>query len=104
MPLAAGKARGEPRWRVVLARLVLAVLVVYLLSLLGYGEYRLRSLDRDLAEATRRLGDLYRRNRELREEMSRLRSPAYVEERARTELGLVRDGEIPFAPGRLDER
>ncbi len=73
-------------------------LAAYLLALLVRGEGRLRALDRETAAVMRSLGRLYQRNAELREQWRRVRSPEYVEEKARGELGMIRRGEIPFLP------
>ncbi len=77
---------------------VVVFLAAYLLVLLVRVEGRLRSLDGETAAILGELGRQYRRNAELRELRRRVGSADYVEEQARGELGMIRRGEIPFAP------
>ncbi len=62
------------------------------------GQYaRTYALAREAAQLDQRRQTLVIRNEELREEIGRLQTDnAYIEHLARTELGLVRPGEIEF--------
>ncbi len=84
--------RRFPRRVVPLAALLLAALL-----LRAYGEsaltaYRLR---REAARLERQIQTMRLANAQLREEIRRLHTPAYIERLAREQLGLVRPGEIP---------
>jgi len=77
--------------------------VAWLLGLAGAGllafssaqaVLRLYHLTGQLAQLEHRRDALLRENRRLREELRRLKDPAYVERLAREQLGLVRPGEI----------
>ena len=98
-------------WKV---RLAIGVLVVLLLGLqvrLWYGEGSLGQvsmLKRQLAQQQAELADLRERNAMLRAEVDDLKSGlAAIEARARSELGLIREGETYFqlldAPEAPDE-
>ena len=87
----------------VLLFVVAAVFVVY--SAIGEkGFVRLNSMGRERDELRSRVGNLEKGNTDLAEEISLLRDdPATIEALARTELGMVREGEtiyiLPADPG-----
>jgi len=77
------------------ALLVLLVLLQYRLWV-GEGSLaEVNALKREIAEQTRELSQLRERNRALQAEVEDLRSGLdAVEERARSELGMVKEGEV----------
>ncbi len=85
------------------ARLLIGVLLVLLVLLqyrlwVGKGSLaEVRALERQLAEQQARITALEARNRALRAEVESLRKDDdAIEARARSELGLIRDGETYF--------
>ncbi len=81
------------------------ILIVVLLLLLLLLQYRLwvgegslaevHSLQQDIADQQAELEELRQRNRALQAEVSNLKQGLdAIEERARSELGMIRDGEI----------
>ena len=78
-----------------LALFALLVLIQYPLWLGKGGWMRVREAERQLAVQDRTNGDLVARNAKLAAEVQDLREGAgAVEERARYELGMVKDGEL----------
>ena len=85
------------------ARLLIGVLMVLLILLqyrlwVGKGSLaEVRALERQLAEQQARITALEARNQALRAEVESLRKDDdAIEARARSELGLIRDGETYF--------
>ena len=78
-------------------RLVLAVMTVVLVTGLvigGNGLLKVRQMQRELDALERDIAQLRARTVELGRTVERLRNdPAYIEQRAREDLGYVRDGE-----------
>ena len=87
----------------VLLFIIAAVFVVY--SAVGEkGFIRLNAMGQERDELRSRVGNLEKGNVDLAEEISLLRDdPATIEALARTELGMVREGEtiyiLPVGPG-----
>lgn len=77
-------------------RWLVFIFVLYILVLGGYQEGTLRDLRARRAELVVALREARRQNLELRHRLDYVRSPAYVEERARRELGYGRPGEVPL--------
>jgi cell division protein FtsB len=77
-------------------RWLIFVFALYILVLGGYQEKTLRDLRARKAELVAAMREARRQNAELRRRLEYVRSPAYVEERARRELGYGRPGEVPL--------
>jgi len=75
----------------VVVALLLAVVTVHAFGESLLATYRLKRQARALE---RQVAALRRANADLREEIRRLHSPAYIERLAREQLGLLRPGEI----------
>jgi cell division protein FtsB len=84
--------------RILLAILLLVLIALQLKLWLGEGGYRdARRLEERVAEQARENETLEQRNRELQAEVEDLRRGLQaVEERARSELGMVKEGEEFF--------
>ena len=87
-------------WRLQLALAVLIVIFIGLQVRLWFGEGSLgevMALKRQLAAQKAELADLHERNAALRAEVDDLKEGlAAIEARARSELGLIREGETYF--------
>ncbi len=81
-----------PRWVVPLLALAVGALLLHAYGASTLTAYRMR---REAARLERQVQALRRENAQLREEIRRLHTPAYIERLAREQLGLVRPGEIP---------
>jgi cell division protein FtsB len=94
---------GERQRFWILLFLIAAVFVIY--SAVGEkGFVRLNAMGRERDELRIRVGNLVKGNTDLAEEIGLLRDdPATIEALARTELGMVREGEtvyvLPVEPG-----
>lgn len=80
------------RWVILLLALAAAALLLHAYGTSTLTAYRLR---REAARLEGQIRILRRENAQLREEIRRLHTPAYIERLAREQLGLVRPGEIP---------
>ncbi|MDQ7849010.1 MAG: septum formation initiator family protein [Armatimonadota bacterium] len=87
-----GLRRRFPRWVIPLLVLAAATLLLRAYGASTLTAYRLR---REAARLEGQIQTLRRENAQLREEIRRLHTPAYIERLAREQLGLVRPGEIP---------
>jgi len=92
-----------PRSRRNLPRLLLIAGIILVLCLAGWllvsphGMVRSYRLHREISRLKEETDRLARENQALREEIRRLKSdPAYIEEVARKELGMIRENEILF--------
>ncbi|NLM45555.1 MAG: septum formation initiator family protein [Firmicutes bacterium] len=73
------------------------LLAVLYFSVLFVGQYfKLLRYRQSLAEINAEIEAARATNAEMRAEIERLHSPAYLEQIAREELGMVRDGELLF--------
>lgn len=55
-------------------------------------------LKRQEQEISRQIGEARRKNATLRSEVRKMNSDAYIEQKAREDLGMIRPGELPFLP------
>lgn len=94
--------------RTLLAILVVVVVLLQLKMWFGEGGYRdVRLLAERVEEQARENELLAQRNRELQAEVDDLRQGLHaIEERARSELGMVKEGEefYQVVPGRRDDK
>jgi len=94
-PPAARRAPGLRRRRALV--LLTAAILVWTVGALAAQYTRTYTLARQAAQLDQRRRDLATENQALRDEIQRLRTDdAYIERLARTELGLVRPGEVEF--------
>ena len=77
--------------------------VVTMVAIIGYFSYtfveqqiHLNALNRDYEAAKSRLEAAKARNAELKEQRAGLESPEYIEKVAREDLGMTRQGEMPY--------
>lgn len=76
---------------------VAAGLVVYLFVFSSHGYLRFKELEAENAELEERITKAEKENAQLREEIKRMESDLEaVEELLRTDLGLIRDGEVVY--------
>lgn len=75
----------------------LIFLMIVYFGYVGYQqEIHMINIDRDMQEASAQLEALQKDNAALREEKAKLNRPEYIEKIAREELGLVKEGEMPY--------
>ena len=81
--------------------------VLVLVGIVGYFSYtfvsqqlHLNAIDQDYAAAQARLAHAQEENAALRREKSELEDPAYIEKVARENLGMTRQGELPYISSR----
>ena len=81
--------------------------VVTMVAIIGYFSYtfveqqiHLKALNRDYEAAQSRLEAAKARNAELKEQRAGLESPEYIEKVAREDLGMTRQGEMPYISAR----
>lgn len=55
-------------------------------------------LQRQLHETQKQIIEARRKNTELRAKVREMNSDAYIEQKAREDLGMIRPGELPFLP------
>ena len=80
-------------------RLIITVFVVFAIGSSSWKLWELhRDVERQLAELTMQKQTLLKEQKELEAEIARLNTPSYIEQLAREQLGLVRQGEIMIAP------
>ena len=93
-----GKRKGKRRisWFV----LILAAVFIYFFSLLVTQEMNLHQANADKQAAEERLKLAQQENAKLREEHDNLQRLDYVEKIAREDLGMTRQGELPYSTGR----
>jgi cell division protein FtsL len=76
---------------------ILLIAAVLYFSLLFAGQYwRSLQLRRALAELQAEIQIVKAQNESMSKEIERLHSPAYIEQKAREDLGMVRSGELLF--------
>lgn len=93
-----GKVKGRQRinWFV----LILAGILIYFFSLLVSQQMYLHQTGSDQEAAEARLKLAQQENARLREEQENLNRLDYIEKLAREELGMTRQGELPYSTGR----
>lgn len=76
--------------------LILIALVVYVVSVYGTGIWKIRSINKQIAEINTEIQAWEERNSALQKEIAWLETVEYVEQVARKELGLVQPKETVF--------
>ena len=79
--------------------LVLIAVIAYFSSIMISQQMYLSQVSEDQAAAEQRLAAARKENEELRQERENLNRMDYIEKLAREELGMTRQGEIPYSPG-----
>lgn len=74
--------------------------VAYFSFVLITQQFRLQDMDREQEMAQMRLEAAQQENAELLKEKDNLSSEDYIEKIAREELGMTRQGELPYRTGR----
>ncbi|MHB8926737.1 MAG: FtsB family cell division protein [Bacillota bacterium] len=99
--------RARPRVKVRLGRLLFVGLLIYGVSVFAAQEVRVYQLKAQESRVQGEIRRLQQENQALREQITLMHSDAVIEKVAREQLGLVKDGEIPYFngvpgdPGRL---
>ena len=77
---------------------VIIMAIMFLLAAVKLGSQAIyyRELNQDRIEAEARLKEAQAENEQLLQEKEQLDNPEYVEKLAREELGMTKDGEIPY--------
>lgn len=78
--------------------LLLVVLLFYLILSFASQFNRLYAMQQDLQQIQFQLGELQKKNAELKEQLKLVQSDAYIEQIARERLGLVKPGEARIVP------
>ncbi|EEG76632.1 FtsB family cell division protein [Dethiobacter alkaliphilus] len=89
-------ARGGRPWQKRLIMGLILVVVLYFGLLFAAQYWRLVQFRQTLDEIDAQIAGARAQNEEMQAEIERLHSPAYLEEMARQELGMVRSGELLF--------
>ncbi len=79
--------------------LVLIAVIAYFSSIMISQQMYLSQVSEDQAAAEQRLAAARKENEELRQERENLNRMDYIEKLAREELGMTRQGEIPYSSG-----
>jgi len=80
--------------------------LIVVIWLLGFGykfweqQSQLNAVASDRAVETMRLEEARARNEELKKERDSMDKPEFIEKVAREELGMTRDGEMPYIAGK----
>ena len=94
----AGERRKRRRW--LRGRTLLVMLIIGYCAVLSLrAEWQIHTLNRELAREEAARKELLQLRESLETEKRRLNDPAYLEQVAREELGLVRPGEVLVVPG-----
>ena len=80
--------------------LLLVVIVVYFSSILISQQMHLNQVGQSQLAAERRLELARRENERLKKEVADLNDLSYIERIAREELGLTKQGELPYSAGK----
>ena len=79
---------------------VLAAIVLYFLSVLVSQQMHLNQVGQSQAIAENRLSAAQQENARLKQEISDLHDLAHIERIAREELGMTKQGELPYSAAR----
>lgn len=85
-----------------LYRLLFLIVVGYFIYVIGMQQYEILKIHQEEVDVDIKLEQVKRENEMLKNEKAQLNDPAYIEKVAREELGLVKDGEIPYIPKNKD--
>jgi|LSQX01.3.fsa_nt_gb cell division protein FtsB len=96
-----GKDAGRTR-RLNWARLLLCCFLAYNLINIAGQEFQLWQLRQDLRAVEQSLTAARQQQEILHNEIERLHTDSYIEQLAREELGMIRQGEIPYAIGDVE--
>ncbi len=87
------------------AMILLLIIVIIIFSFRLFMNMRkVNEMEQRLDRLSQEYEEKIEQNQELKEEIERVKSPAYVEKVAREELGLVKPGEILLIPVEEDEQ
>jgi len=88
----ATKKKSKSRW----FPAAIAIIVVYFMTVIISQQVRLNHVERDQTAANYRLEAARQENEALLQEKERLSDPEQIERIAREELGMTKDGELPY--------
>ena len=87
------------------AMILLLIIVIVIFSFrLFINMRKVNEMEERLDRLSQEYEEEIERNQKLKEEIERVKSPAYIEKVAREELGLVKPGEILLIPVEEDEQ
>lgn len=78
--------------------LALAVFMLYLCISFSFQFHRLQILKQEIRQVQQQIGEIQVKNAELRDQLKKVQSDAYIEQVAREKLGLVKPGEVRIVP------
>jgi cell division protein DivIC len=91
------RSRIKPPHMGLVSQLVIVLLVVALMVAMAIEPVRQLLEQRQLVTGMKQdLREVEQSNESLRDRIARLNDPDFIEQRARAQIGLVREGEIPF--------
>ncbi|MHB0884402.1 MAG: FtsB family cell division protein [Bacillota bacterium] len=93
------RRRGAYRIRVRFGRLLVVVFLLYGVSVFAAQEVRVHRLRAQEAGVQAEIRQLQQANQGLQEQVNQARTDEYIEKVAREQLGLVKEGEIPYFNG-----
>lgn len=76
--------------------IIVALIMIATLFKLGEQQMTISSIAEDRVKAEARLNQAKEENERLKEEQEQLSDPAYMEKLAREDLGMTKQGEMPF--------
>lgn len=82
--------------KISLKKILYFLLCIILLAYLAVKGWEWYALSRQLEEASRIRDQLQQENQELENQKAALEDPAVIEKKAREDLGLVKQGEVPY--------
>lgn len=91
--------RGRFRFKIRAGRLLVTAFLLYGVYVFAAQEIRVHGLKVQEAQIQAQIRELQQTNESLREQIKTAQTDAYVEKVAREQLGLVKDGEIPYYNG-----
>ncbi|MGM0446022.1 MAG: FtsB family cell division protein [Bacillota bacterium] len=87
------------------AMILLLIVVILIFSVrLFINMRKVNQMEERLDQLSQEYEEKIEQNQQLKEEIDRVKSPAYIEKVAREELGLVKPGEILLIPVEEDEQ
>jgi cell division protein DivIC len=93
---ASREAPARKKRQGVTMKAITVLLVVYMVFLYGSQELKYHEMLREKARVEQQIRIYQTRNDLLKQQISYLSSPEYVEKAARDQLGFTRDGEVPY--------
>ncbi|HBV86573.1 septum formation initiator family protein [Desulfosporosinus sp.] len=92
-------SKNRQRVRIRLSSVLMLCLIMIVVGSSGWQIWKLRSqVEEQLAQLNQEKAKLLQQEKILNDEITRLNTPSYIEQLAREQLGLVKEGEILISP------